>query len=163
MLNRSKPSGSDMPQASRILVATDFSDPARHALEWARSLADALAARLVLLHVIDVHSFAETATVAAGIDPLPLLRECAEISMRELKDLIPEAETIVREASRLAILEVAVELSCQVIVIGTHGRSALSHLQVGSVADYVLHNSKVPVLTCPSAKERRFDLPQRVQ
>ena len=55
--------------------------------------------------------------------------------MRELKALVPDAETIVREASpRPVIVEAAVELNCQMIVMGTHGRSGLAHLLLGSSA-----------------------------
>jgi nucleotide-binding universal stress UspA family protein len=49
-----------LPQISRILVATDFSHQSGRALEWARSLADAVGAKLALLHVIDIFSLAET-------------------------------------------------------------------------------------------------------
>ncbi len=136
---------------SRILVATDFSDQARKALEWARSVADAFGAKLVLLHVIDIFSMAEVGCVMGGADPLPLLQEQAQKRMAELRTLIPDAETVVREASpRPMIVDAAVELDCQMIVMGTHGRSGLAHLLLGSVAECVVAHSKVPVLTVRS-------------
>ena len=68
--------------------------------------------------------------------------------MDGLKQLMPDAETLVREGSpRPAIVDAALELNCQMIIMGTHGRSALAHLLLGSVAEYVVRNSKVPVLT----------------
>jgi len=138
----------DSSRISRILVATDFSEQAGKALEWARSLADAFEAKLVVLHVIDIFSLAEIACVMGGTDPLHLLQEQAHKRMGELKALIPNAETVVREASpRPVIVEAALELNCQMIVMGTHGRSGLAHLLLGSVAEYVVRNSKVPVLT----------------
>lgn len=138
-----------LPPISRILVATDFSVQARNALEWARSLADAFGAKLILLHVIDIFSLAQMGcTMEAGSDPLPLLREQSQRCMGELKTLMPDAETVVREASpRPTIVEAARELNCQLIVMGTHGRSGLAHLLLGSVAEYVVRNSVVPVLT----------------
>lgn len=140
--------GAELPQISRILVATDFSVHSRKALEWARLLADAFRAKLVLLHVIDIFALAETAPATAGFDRLYLLREQAHKCMRELKNLVPDAETLVREASpRPVIVDTAVEWNCQMIVMGTHGRSGLAHLLLGSVAEYVVRNSKVPVLT----------------
>ncbi|MGA8489691.1 MAG: universal stress protein [Terriglobales bacterium] len=133
---------------SRILVATDFSDQAREALEWARTFSTALGAKLVLLHVIDIFSLAETGCVTGGIDPLHLFREQAQRCMDDVKRLVPDAETFIREASpRPAIVDAALELNCQMIVMGTHGRSGLAHLLLGSVAEYVVRNSKVPVLT----------------
>ena len=54
MNTKNHPTG-DLPLSiSRIFVATDFSEQASKALEWARSFADALGAKLVLLHVIDI-------------------------------------------------------------------------------------------------------------
>ena len=137
-----------MPRISQILVATDFSPQARRALGWARSLADVFGAKLVLLNVIDIFSLAEIGCVMGGTDPLHLLREQAHKCMGELKALIPDAQTVIREASpRPTIVEAALELNCQTIVMGTHGRSGLAHLLLGSVAEYVVRNSKVPVLT----------------
>lgn len=138
-----------VPQISRILVATDFSAQAHNALDWARRLADAFGAKLVLLHVIDIFSLSEMGcTVEGGTDPLGLVREQSHKCMGELKTLLPDAEAIIREASpRPTIVEAARELNCQLIVMGTHGRSGLAHLLLGSVAEYVVRTSSVPVLT----------------
>jgi nucleotide-binding universal stress UspA family protein len=147
-MNTGNDAASEVPRISRILIATDFSAPSRHALEWARSVADAFGARLVLLHVIDIFTLAETRYVVGGTDPLHLLREQAHKCMGEFKALIPDAETVVREASpRPVIVDAALELNCQIIVMGSHGRTGLAHLLLGSVAEYVVRNSKVPVLT----------------
>ena len=148
-MNAANQIAGDVPRISRILVATDFSAQARNALQWARYLADAFEAKLILLHVIDIFSLAEMGCVMeGGTDPLYLLREQAHKCMGELKALLPSAEIVVREASpRPVIVEAALELNCQMIVMGTHGRSGLAHLLLGSVAEYVVRNSKVPVLT----------------
>jgi universal stress protein A len=138
----------DSLRISRILVATDFSDQASRALKWAQSFADVFRAQLVLLHVIDIFSIAEAGCVMAGSDPLPLLRGQAQKCMADLKRQVPNAEPLIREASpRPAIVDAALELDCQLIIIGTHGRSGLAHLLLGSIAEYVVRNSKVPVLT----------------
>jgi nucleotide-binding universal stress UspA family protein len=149
-MNTKNPAPSDVPRISRILVAIDFSLYASNALQWARSLADALGAKLILLHVIDAVADVnlEISGVASAVAPRYVLREHADKRMGELKALIPDAEIVVREASpRPAIVEAALELKCQMIVMGTHGHSGLEHLLMGSVADYVVRNSKVPVLT----------------
>ena len=144
-----------LPQISRILVATDFSDQSSKALQWARSLAWAFGAKLVLLHVIDIFSLAETGCLMAGSDPLHLLREQAQQRMDGLKRVIPDVEMLIREASpRPTIVDAAVELDCQMIIMGTHGRSGLAHLLLGSVAEYVVRNSKVPVLTVRTHEEK---------
>jgi len=137
-----------VPRISRVLVATDFSPQASNALEWARSLAGAFGAKLVLLHVVDVSSLAKTGALMAGPNALHLLREQAQRSMDELKARIPDADTVIREGSPSpVIVDAAVELQCQMIVMGTHGRSGLAHFVLGSVAEYVVRNSNVPVLT----------------
>ena len=139
-----------VPRISQILVAVDFSAHASNALEWARSFADAFGAKLIVLHVIDAVAAGslETGGVTADFAPLYVLREETEKRMGELKTLIPDAQTAVREASPpAAIVDVALELNCQMIVMGTHGRSGLEHLLMGSVAEYVVRHSKVPVLT----------------
>ncbi len=140
-----------LPRMQRILVSTDFSAQARMAMHWARHFSEAFGAKLILLHVIDIFSVAEVGCVMGGIDPLHLLREQAQKCMTELKALIPDAESVIREASpRPAIVDAAVELDCQMIVMGTHGRSGLAHLLLGSVAEYVVRHSTVPVLTVRS-------------
>jgi nucleotide-binding universal stress UspA family protein len=137
-----------MPRIERILVATDFSAQASHALLWAQSLASAFHARLILLHVIDIFSLGEVGCKMGGMDPTQILREQSERCMSELKAEVPEAETMIREGSpRPEVVDAALELKCDVIVMGTHGRSGLQHLLLGSVAEYVVRHSKVPVFT----------------
>jgi len=134
---------------SRILVATDFSRQAELALEWALRFREPFRAQLVLFHVIDIFSLGELSCRAAGGDPLlPMLRDEAKANMQQWQTRVPDAETIIREGSpRPVIVEAAEELQCQMIIMGTHGRSGLAHLLLGSVAEYVVRYSKVPVLT----------------
>jgi len=139
----------NQPGIARILVATDFSSQAEEALEWALRLRDAFGAKLIFLHVIDIFSLAELSCRAVGGDPLlPMLRDEAKNNMQRWHTRVPDAKTIIREGSpRPVIVEAAVELECQMIIMGTHGRSGLAHLLLGSVAEYVVRHSKVPVLT----------------
>ena len=147
-MNATTPGNADVPQISRILAATDFSQQAAKALQWAGFLARHFDAKLTLLHVIDIFSLAETGYATPGFDPLHLIREAAQRDMGELKRSFPAADTHIREGSpRPVIVDAAVEWDCQMIVMGTHGRSGLAHLMLGSVAEYVVRHSKVPVLT----------------
>jgi nucleotide-binding universal stress UspA family protein len=134
---------------SRILVATDFSPQAELASLWAIRTADQFDAKLLLLHVIDIFSLAELSCHAVGGDPLlPMLRDEAKQNMQRWEARIPNSQSFIREGSpRPVIVEAAMELQCQIIVMGTHGRSGLAHLLLGSVAEYVVRYSKVPVLT----------------
>jgi nucleotide-binding universal stress UspA family protein len=127
-------------------VATDFSLPSEFAFKWGRHLGDAFGATLVLLHVIDI--FGAGFGFRSGDPLLSILRKEASESMQRWQTRVPGLEKVVLEGSpRPVIVESAVELRCQMIVMGTHGRSGLGHLLMGSVAEYVVRHSKVPVLT----------------
>ena len=137
-----------VPATRRILVATDFSSQANKALEWGRYLADHFPAKLVLLHVIEIFKLTDVDYRMIGNDPLGPLREQSQSSMAELRRLLPDSETHILEGSpRPLIVEFALESDCQMIVMGTHGRSGLAQLFLGSVAEYVVRHSKVAVLT----------------
>ena len=123
-----------------ILHPTDFSECSGHALQLACSLARDHGARLIVLHVM----------------PVPLVQEkrlYREEMTSELNRLgAPEAQ--VRVEHRLEegdaatqILRVAQEMGCDLIVLGTHGRTGLGRLLMGSVAEQVLRTASCPVLT----------------
>jgi len=149
-MTTTNPMGANVqPVVSKILVATDFSLPSEFALEWGRRLSEVFGAKLALLHVVDIFGLAEVGCRIVGGDPLlPMLRKEAADGMQQWQTRVPGMEGIVREGSpRPLIVESAVELQCQMIIMGTHGRSGLAHLLLGSVAEYVVRHSKVPVLT----------------
>jgi nucleotide-binding universal stress UspA family protein len=141
-------------KVTRVLSPTDFSPGAEPALRWASSIAKAFGAALVLLHVLDLNIAA-----MAGLPPsmgmmtmtedlLKQMRSEANAEMERLSKSYPDAKVLVREGSpRPAILEVAEELKADMIVMGTHGRTGLAHVFFGSVAEHVVRNAKVPVLT----------------
>jgi nucleotide-binding universal stress UspA family protein len=123
-----------------ILHPTDFSERSWHAFQMACSLARDEAARLVVMHVM----------------PVPLVQEkrlYREEMAEELNRLrAPDAR--VRVEHRLEegdaatqILRVAEETGCDLIVLGTHGRTGLGRLLMGSVAEEVLRRASCPVLT----------------
>ena len=112
-------------------------------------MAGAFGAKLVLLHVIDIFRSAQLGPPVVTVDPLlPILREEVKRQMEEWQTRMPGAETVILEGlPRPVIVDSAIELRCEMIVMGTHGRSGLAHLLLGSVAEYVVRHSKVPVLT----------------
>jgi nucleotide-binding universal stress UspA family protein len=131
-----------------ILHPTDFSDEADAAFDLACSLARQHDAEVVVLHVLPPSlTFGEFANlVSAG--------ELDEQVMNE--DLLPiqSPEPGVRVSHQLErgdpaelILSVAQDLGCDLIVMGTHGRSGLARLFMGSVAEEVLRTAPCPVLT----------------
>ncbi|HEV2356504.1 MAG TPA: universal stress protein [bacterium] len=138
-----------------ILVPTDFSDSADAALRWARELAQAFGAKIILLHVIDLpYQWMPVAGPAAVPAPIPAtvvraIREQAGASLTALAERTPEVRRQILRAghARDVILSTADDVSADVIVMGTHGRRGVSHLFVGSVAEHVVRYSRIPVST----------------
>ncbi len=145
----------DKEQIRLILVPTDFSGGAERALRWARILARAFAAKITLLHVVDLAS-AWTPIGALVSIPTPIPADFAErltdytrAALDTIAQGMPEvAARLVRKGdTREVILEVAKEVGADVIVMGTHGRHGFSHLFIGSVAEHVVRHAPVPVWT----------------
>lgn len=147
-----------MVEIRRILAPTDFSAHAENAVRFACSLAEHLGAELHLLHVL-------SEIVPTGPDPLltPVLppeyyRESEQQSRQALANLInpawgtpPVVEIAVRWQSPVeGIVEYAREAGIGLIVIATHGRTGLSHVLLGSVAERIVREAPCPVLTIRS-------------
>jgi nucleotide-binding universal stress UspA family protein len=138
-----------MESSKTILVPTDFEDASTEALSQARELAKTLELEVVLLHVYSV-----PATLYPGIAPItgPGLSEEIRVAATEtLARFAAEhgnLRTILRcgdpTTETLAVIE---ELQPEMVVMGTHGRTGLAHLLLGSVAENVVRKSPVPVLT----------------
>jgi nucleotide-binding universal stress UspA family protein len=141
----------DLPGA--ILTATDFSDTAERAGNFARELSRRFQAQLHLLHVIviledphieDDHRHRLEELVASGDDAR---RRDLENSPGEQPGVDVTPHMVRGLAPAEVIVETASNLGCELIVMGTHGRRGLSHLLLGSVAERVVRTSSVPVLT----------------
>lgn len=132
-----------------ILHATDFSERSGHALHLACALARDYDARLTVLHVADTPAMLFGEGVILADDPEATL----EHARRRLQSLaIPEPTiAVVRRFEEghpaTRILEVAEALHVDLIVLGTHGRTGLSRLLMGSVAGKVVRKAPCPVLT----------------
>jgi universal stress protein A len=141
-----------MFQVRKILVPTDFSPCSVAAVEHATELAKRFEAQILLLHVVP--NFANHIAVP-GLVPLPpewvtSTRKEAERQLTKMLGLIkgPVAGTEVRQGeAHASILDAASAANADIIVMGTHGRGALKHALLGSVAERVVRHSPVPVLT----------------
>jgi nucleotide-binding universal stress UspA family protein len=134
-----------------ILVPTDFSEPAREATDYALGLARAFGASVTLFHVIED----PVVYVPALGGYMPQPKEFEDFSDVALAEWVVAEDapgvTIHREWKHghpvSSILEFAIEHGCDMIVMGTHGRGALSHLLIGSIAERIVRKAKCPVLT----------------
>jgi len=140
----------------RILFPTDFSELSLHALRYAVSFAEAYRAELHFLHVVDDASQywmpIGPNNVPVGPPPEELLALGREELRRFLQTHLPSpAMPVVSEVRIgrpfLEIIGYAREHSIDLIVVGTHGRTGLRHVLLGSVAERVVRKSPCPVLT----------------
>lgn len=140
---------------SRILVPTDFSPASDAALEYARILAAKFGSTLRILHVIDDPS-SSSAFVGDGFAP-----STEDIRNRLLKEARTRLDHLMNLADRSryhaadavigtpadAIIDFASATGTSLVVMGTHGRTGLAHLLMGSVAEQVVRTASCPVLT----------------
>jgi nucleotide-binding universal stress UspA family protein len=148
-----------IPMAVRtILVPTDFSDSANAALDWAKDLAAALEARIVLLHVVDLQYQMMPSGLLVVPTPIPgsIVRRAktqAGAALDAVAAKVPAVERrLIRQGhARDVTLAVADEVRADVIVMGTHGRRGVEHFFIGSVAEYVVRHARVPVMTVRAA------------
>jgi universal stress protein A len=133
-----------MVTLKKILVATDFGEASAAALRYGRELATAFAATLRLLHVAE--DLSVTGLGVNGYVGLP-----PEVLQDDDRRLL-KAEAITISSNRIAgtIVEYARANAVDLIVVGTHGRRALSHMMLGSVAERVVRTAPCPVLTVHS-------------
>lgn len=134
-----------------ILAATDFSETAEAALEWASELARLQGARLELIHAVTVPP-----SLPGFVPPGPVFDE--EVRAAALSRL-GEAAVRLREAGgevsthlgigtpSQVILSRAEELPAAAIVMGTRGLTGLRHLLLGSTTERVMHRAPCPVLS----------------
>ncbi|WP_336002130.1 universal stress protein [Halorientalis halophila] len=135
----------------RILVPVDGSEQSREACDFAmREYPDG---EFVLLHVINpteagysagatLPSFSEEWFERAKADAESLLEELADRDSASESRI--SSETVVGKPSR-AIVEYAAENDVDLIVMGSHGRSGVTRILLGSVAENVVRNATVPV------------------
>jgi nucleotide-binding universal stress UspA family protein len=147
-----------------ILHPTDFSKPSEYALRFACALARDYDARIILVHVVEPPVFYGELGMT-----VPLPSNFHEHLHERLARLIPAdsgipVQTILVEGSAAKeILRVAEDQHCDLIVLGTHGRSGLSRVLLGSVAEDVIRHTRLPVLTLktPALLDAQAAAPER--
>ncbi|MFO0667675.1 MAG: universal stress protein [Polyangiaceae bacterium] len=134
-----------------IVIATDFGEPSEHAVEVGLAIAAKFDATVTLLHAVWIPPLAN-AYVEGLPWPVDAYDEAAKKGLSEAlakaKALHPKVESklIAGEPAR-TIIETSRDEHADLLVLGTHGRRGLSHVVMGSVAERVVRQSEVPVLT----------------
>ena len=148
-----------MPTIRRVLVPVDFSDTAKHALAYGADIAKNFGAELELLHVYQLPMVTlPDGAVLASAEYISRLTASIQTELDRLaataKELGVSVKTKLLEgAPHECIVKTATDGKADMIVIGTHGRTGLTRLLLGSVAERVVRTAECPVLTvhAPSA------------
>jgi nucleotide-binding universal stress UspA family protein len=139
----------------KILVATDFGEASDVALNYGRDLARTYGAKLHVLHVAEnlLARYRDDGSMVV----LPQMQTDVENAARKrLEGLVTDEDRTMLQARPVvitalgtaeAIVEYAKAHTVDIIVMGTHGRRALAHLLMGSVAERVVRMAPCPVLT----------------
>ena len=155
-----------MIEIKKILLPTDFSDYSKAAAAYASEFADRFGAELHILHVLqDLVAMVPEPGLAFPPpgDYMQELQESAEKALAQLpQPPLKDASRVIRETRQgppfVEIIRYARESEIDLIVMGTHGRSGLAHILLGSVAEKVVRKSPCPVLTVRPS-EHKFELP----
>lgn len=154
-----------MIDLKRILVATDFSPHSQVALHYAAAFSKAFSAEVTLCHVLEnLDLISQLPPVSEGYFPpdLPEIREkharvqCEQVLAAE--GLSAARVLLVHGRPAAAIIQAAKDENADLILVGTHGRGAVAHLLLGSVAERIVRMSPCPVLTVRSG-EHEFVTP----
>jgi nucleotide-binding universal stress UspA family protein len=140
-----------------FLVPIDFSAYSDQALTYATTLATQLQAHLTLLHVI--HELSMVMGDMASALPEAYLQELEAEAQRSLEERLNRVHEARLEADMVivhgvpfqCIIDTAHDQKVDLIVMGTHGRTGLSHALVGSVAEKVVRLASCPVLVTRGA------------
>jgi nucleotide-binding universal stress UspA family protein len=136
----------------QILAPTDFSECSKQAVQCAYELAQTFDAKLLLLHVVEPVDY----PMRSYPHLVTMMRDDMERQAHlDLAQMLPEAQDVKVEVTRRVIVgppfrtivEVAAAEKVDLIVMATHGRTGLSHLVMGSVAERVVRTAPCPVLT----------------
>jgi nucleotide-binding universal stress UspA family protein len=133
----------------RILCPIDFDDNAARALKEAGALARLLKASVCVLHVVWINPLATEGYVLAELEESQsndARAKVTELANRELAGVDHEINIKIGDPGAM-VLATEKELNPDLVVMATHGRHGLTRLVVGSVAEKIVRESTVPVLT----------------
>jgi nucleotide-binding universal stress UspA family protein len=148
-----------MVHIQKILFPTDFSDTSSAALGHALMLADRFSAGLIMLHA-STPKESEKDFRFPQIEPaMNELEELLEGHLAQIIGAEPSHQLRINRVVRRSndpvteICAFADQSDIDLIVMGTHGRTGLSHLLIGSVTEHVVRNARCPVMTVRACKE----------
>jgi nucleotide-binding universal stress UspA family protein len=156
----------------KILIALDYNPTAQNIAEKGYELARSMNAEVVLLHVVADYTYYSSLDYspilgfdqfsnlgAVQMDSVTELENAANGYLEQMKKQLddPSIQTLVKDGDAgNAIIEAADNLNASLIVLGSHSRKGLEKILMGSVAEKVLRQSKIPLYIIPvSEKEKK--------
>ena len=138
----------------KILLPTDFSDYSAAATKYACELAAKFDAELHLLHTLELH-LASTPIFGMGLALPKYIHESRVAAEKSLSGVLDPKwsagrtviQAVVEGSPKVEIIRYARKQDIDLIVLSTHGRTGLSHVIMGSVAETVVRTAPCPVLT----------------
>ena len=140
----------------KILCPTDFSENSEHAMKYALTLAMLSQAELELFHVVEPITYPQSTELFEPVlDEVELTMKMGVAFQKQLEDQVAALKEeyskiegkLVTGNTFLEIIQVARDDNVDMIVMGTHGRTGLAHVLIGSVAEKVVREAPCPVLT----------------
>jgi nucleotide-binding universal stress UspA family protein len=158
LVQHPQPETLTMIDFKHILVAVDFADSSQEALAAAVELAKRFGAKLTLTHTCEVPAYAYPGMAFAAVDLLTPVedaaREALAAALADVQKTLPATKGILRRG--LAATETLAVIAAEkpdLVVIGTHGRTGVTRAFLGSVAERIVRQSPVPVLTVRHQEE----------
>lgn len=142
-------------QINQILVPTDFSENAQHAIDYAVALAKRCSAKLHILHVPVVPTYLlMDLSYSPGPEAVTRILNDAQEALERLSKTITEAGlehfAAIREGTvHEVIRDYAKEHDVDLVIVGTHGRSGVAKLMYGSVTERVIKTTHTPIIVIP--------------
>jgi nucleotide-binding universal stress UspA family protein len=147
-----------MVSITRILCPVDFSDCSRLALQYAVAMGKWYGAGVTAVHAFENRPVIDAVPLHRGqpvvlkdLDPAAVRTNLTEFVEHAVGDAPVDIELVEGRDVCDEMLRTAGRIGADVIVMGTHGRSGLQHLLLGSVAEKIVRNASRPVLLVPPA------------
>ncbi|MBN2348147.1 MAG: universal stress protein [Bacteroidales bacterium] len=154
----------------KVLIALDYNPTAQKVAETGFSIAKAMGAEVILLHVMSdpvYYSSMEYSPImgfSGYMDMAPIQLDSVDGLKKASQNFLDKSkhhlgdksiQTLVREGDLAeSILEAARDMHVDIIIMGSHSRRWLEELLLGSVTEKVLHNSSIPLCIIPTKKHK---------